>query len=130
LENEVYHAVQQVLEWAKMGELDKFIAAHDEDYTRFSDLPPFTIQHRDLALRLKTSLFTELIDPQFQIREMKVRVYGEVAVATYIMDFSGVAVSGYTFEGRKLEGSSRCTAVLRKKSGRWLIVHEHLSRLE
>jgi hypothetical protein len=130
LENEVYQTILQVLEWGRMGEMEKFVEAHSQDYTRFSDLPPYTIQHRDLALRLKSSLFTELIDIQFQIREVEIQHYGDIAVATYILDYSGVAVNGYTFEGKKLESSSRCTTVLKRESDRWVIVHEHLSRIQ
>lgn len=129
MENEVHEMIVQVMEWGRSGNMEKFLESHSGDYTRFSDLPPFTLQHHDLALRLKGSLFSELIDMEYSIKDLAIRIYSGVAVATYILEYSGVAVSGYTFEGRKIQKTARCTTVLRRESGRWVIVHEHLSDL-
>lgn len=128
-ENEVYETVLKVLELGRSGDMEKFVEAHSEDYTRFSDMPPFSLQHRDLALQLKRSLLAELIDVQYEIRDFDVRLYDDLAIAAYILEYSGVAVSGYTFEGRRLQKTVRCTTVLRRKLGRWVIVHEHLSSI-
>lgn len=129
-ENEVYQAILRVFELGKNRAMELFNEAHSSQYTRFSDLPPHGLQRGDLALRLKGSIFTELVDLQYQLRDVEIRVYGDTALATYILEYSGVVINSYTFEGRKLNVSARCTTLLKREGGRWIIEHEHFSRLE
>ena len=55
---------------------------------------------------------------RWQLGEPLVDVWGDVAVARYVLDFEYQPP-------RALAGSVRVTDVLRRLEGRWLIVHHH-----
>lgn len=54
----------------------------------------------------------------WRLGEPQVDVWGEVAVARYVLDFEYLPP-------RAFAGSVRVTDVLRRRGGRWLIVHHH-----
>jgi ketosteroid isomerase-like protein len=55
---------------------------------------------------------------------------GEAAVATFVIQVTGMIVDDYSFRGTAIDNKARVTVVLRKdKSGRWKMVHQHLSKL-
>jgi ketosteroid isomerase-like protein len=57
-----------------------------------------------------------------QNSDMKVTSHGEMAFATYIAHLTGKGK-----DGNPMDVTMRITDVLRKSSGKWLIVHEHVS---
>lgn len=128
-EEEILRVVRRVFETGKEGNLETFRQLHSTHYTRFSDLPPYRIQEKDEALKLKGSLYSELVDFTYQMSDIEVKVLGDVAVVTFLLKYGGVYVYGYTFEGRPLSITSRCTVVLVREDGEWRIIHEHYSRI-
>jgi ketosteroid isomerase-like protein len=55
------------------------------------------------------------------VTDLKVDVFGPVAVTAFVMDYAVVA------EGQRQELRARGTLVLAREAGEWLIVHEHFS---
>jgi ketosteroid isomerase-like protein len=53
--------------------------------------------------------------------DLKVDVFGPVAVTTFVMDYAVVT------EGERHQLRARGTLVLANDGGEWLIVHEHFS---
>ena len=122
--------ILRVLEAGRRGDADEIKSLHSESYTRYSELPPFHLQERDEALKLKTSLYTELVDFSYRVEDFSVRMLAEnVALATFTLSYEGVYIYSYTFEGRPFTMKVRCTAVLVKEGGDWRILHEHYSRI-
>ena len=56
-----------------------------------------------------------------QAQDLKVDVFGNVAVATFILDY------GFQNGAERVEKKNRSTLVLVKAQGEWKIVHEHFS---
>jgi ketosteroid isomerase-like protein len=54
---------------------------------------------------------------------LKIDVFGEVAIATFILDYSFDSAEG------KVERKERSTLVFVQEHGDWKITHEHLSRI-
>jgi ketosteroid isomerase-like protein len=55
---------------------------------------------------------------------------GEVAVATFLLEVTGMIVDDYSFRGTSVNNKSRVTIVLKKdKNDQWKMVHQHLSKL-
>lgn len=127
--DKVVKTIKQSFELSRNGLADELLDLHDLSYTRFSDLPPFRLQSREEAVKLKLSLMTELIDFDYRMTEPSVSVLGDVAVAAFVMRYRGMAVNNYAFEGRMVDSTVRCSMVLKKVDGRWKIVHEHVSRV-
>ena len=125
---EVLGFLARVFEAGRNGLWEEFESLHSPGYTRFSDLPPFRLQSREEALKLKLSLLTELIDFEYEFVEPRVDFRDGFAVASFILRYRGMAVNDYAFEGRLVDSVVRCTAVLEKTGDGWRILHEHLSR--
>ena len=130
-EREVLETVLRVFEAGRRGDEEEIKNLHSDNFTRFSELPPLHLQERDEALKLKTSLYTELIDFNYRIENFNVRLLSDnVALATFTLSYEGVYIYSYTFEGRPFTMNVRCTSVLVKEGSSWKIVHEHYSRLQ
>jgi ketosteroid isomerase-like protein len=71
---------------------------------------------RDLVSR-------DLVWDSVAVKDMKVRVYGETAIAT------GRFFGKGKYKGTPIDERQRFTSVLVKRTGRWLIVAEHCSKL-
>lgn len=54
--------------------------------------------------------------------------YEDRAYAAYILIYRGAAVFSKTYSLKELNGRLRATSILERDSGKWRIVHEHLSR--
>ena len=130
-EREILETILKVFEAGRRGDAEGIKMLYSERFTRYSELPPLHLQLRDEALKLKTSLYTELIDFKYQINDLNVvMLSGDAALATFTLSYEGVYIYSYTFEGRPFTMNVRCTAVLVREGGGWKILHEHYSRLD
>ncbi len=130
-ERDVLETILKVFEAGRNGDAESMKILHSELFTRYSELPPLHLQDRDEALKLKTSLYTELIDFKYQIDNMNIKMLSDdVALATFTLSYEGVYIYSYTFEGKPFTMQVRCTVVLVKENGEWRILHEHYSRME
>jgi len=129
-EMRVLETITKVFEAGRNGDAEMIKQLHSNSYTRFSELPPFHLQERDEALKLKTALYTELIDFNYKMENVNIRIISDsVAVAAFNLSYEGVYIYSYTFEGRPFSMHVRCTAILVKEDGEWKILHEHYSRI-
>ena len=102
---------------------------HDESLSKFGDAPPFEIQSMRDALMFEEIGFASLSDYNYEIQNLNIKIIDRVAVATFMLGYSGVLVDNTTFGGQVIKAKSRATFVLAKRDTEWLIVHEHLSRI-
>jgi ketosteroid isomerase-like protein len=73
--------------------------------------------------------FASISDYDFKIEDMSIEIHGDVAVASFLLQGTGMIVDDYSFRGTTINNKSRATIVLHKdKNGRWKILHQHLSR--
>jgi ketosteroid isomerase-like protein len=94
----------------------------DKDrYTKFDDWPPFERQGPE-ALNREAEALKVLKDYAYDIGECKIDIIGDVALATFIINYRG------TIRDLKFDIKSRVTAVLTKSNNTWKLIHEHWSR--
>ena len=126
-EKKVMETILKVLEAGRRGDADTIKQLYSDDFTRFSELPPYSLQERDEAIKLKASLYTELVDFKYDIRDIQIKVFNDTALATFTLTYEGMYIYSYTFEGREFRMRTRCTVVLLREGSEWKIVHEHYS---
>lgn len=123
--------VYAVFEAGKNKELSLLEELHSNSgkFTKFDDFPPYTRQELQQAIIYEQAAFANISDFQYNIDQLRIDMLGEVAIATFYLDYKGVFVNDYSFEGRPVSNRSRVTMVLAKEAGRWKIVHEHFSTI-
>ena len=70
-----------------------------------------------------TDTFNTILDEVYSIRDVQWLAVSETA-AVCVYNFHWIG----TIDGERKEGSGRGTNVLVKRDGKWLMVHEHLSK--
>jgi hypothetical protein len=120
---EVERRIEDIMSAARHQAVDELESYHafGRKFTKFDDFEPLERQDADTTRRLEREaiLGVEQFDPR--VVDLKVDVFGPVAVTTFVMDYAVVA------EGQRHELRARGTLVLAKDGGEWLIVHEHFS---
>jgi ketosteroid isomerase-like protein len=94
----------------------------DDSYSKFDDWPPFGRQDGAKALENEFSAFKVLSNYSYEMKDFKVDVIGDSAIATFTIHYQG------QMRNRPFDVTSRVTTVLRKQDSGWKVVHEHYSR--
>lgn len=121
-EAEVKATIIRRLDALKNRDENAVKALVDEQYSKFDDWPPYVRQETAEALRNEFGAFKVLSNYSYEIRDLKVEVFGDVALATFHIHYQG------EMRSRRLDVVSRVTSVLRKREAGWKFVHEHFSR--
>ncbi len=120
---EVERRIEDIMSAARRRAVDELESYHafGRKFMKFDDFEPLERQDADTTRRLEREaiLGVEEFDPR--VVDLKVDVFGPVAVTTFVMDYAVVA------EGERHELRARGTLVLANEGGEWLIVHEHFS---
>lgn len=104
-----------------VDELESF-HAFGAKFTKFDDFAPLDRQDAETARQLERDALTGVQRFAPAVLDLKVDVFGPVAVATFVMEYEVV-----TEEGQELAFRARSTMVFAHDRDRWLIVHEHFS---
>ena len=105
------------------------IHVNDERFSKFGENPPYKVQNVQDALMLEEIGFASLSGYDYEIQSLKISLIDKVAIATFLLNYSGILVDNTTFGGRAIKSRSRATFVLTNGSSDWLIMHEHLSQI-
>jgi ketosteroid isomerase-like protein len=97
-------------------------------FSKFDESRPYTRQDSDDAFMYEQARFANISDYEYKIDDLRIDVVGFIAVATFYLDYKGVFVNDYSFEGSTVGGRSRVTMVVGKFGDSWKIVHQHASR--
>lgn len=125
----IKEAIFQYFQLAKTKEIEMIDSFLDPSFTKFGDSPPYDIREYDRALMLEQLQFASISDYDFKIEAMKIEIRKDIAIATFLLESSGMIVDDYSFRGTTINVKSRSTVVLhRNEQGRWRMVHQHLSR--
>ncbi len=109
--------------------LSRFFAP-SQYFSKFDESRPHTRQNANDAFMYEQARFANISDYEYKIEDLKIDVIGLVAVATFYLEYKGVFVNDYSFEGSTVGGRSRVTMVVGKFGDEWKIVHHHASRFE
>lgn len=120
---EVERRIENIMSAARRQAVDELESYHafGRKFTKFDDFEPLERQDAETTRRLEREaiLGVEEFDPR--VVDLKVDVFGPVAVTTFVMDYAVVA------DGERQELRARGTLVLASEGREWLIVHEHFS---
>ena len=111
-----------------LGALASFHAPGDQ-FTKFDENPPYTRQNSEEAFVYEQAAFANISDYTYSIDDLRIDLFGDVAIATFYLSYSGMFVNDYSFEGSPVRAKTRATMALVRSSKGWRMVHEHLSRL-
>ena len=109
--------------------LSRFFAP-SQYFSKFDESPPYTRQNSEDAFVYEQARFANISDYEYKIDDLRIDVIGFIAIASFYLDFKGVFVNDYSFEGSTVAGRSRVTMVVGKFGDEWKIVHEHVSRFQ
>lgn len=120
---EIFSAAREK-DFERLAELVRY-----DGMTKFGDLPPLERREGAAARDYDFTLFTNITDFNCVLENLKVQLFQDFAVATFYVRYGGILVNDYAFEAQRMSVASRATFVLTKTSGRWTVVHEHLSKI-
>jgi ketosteroid isomerase-like protein len=122
--------IHKYFQLAQSKEIEKIEEFLDPHFTKFGDSPPYDRRDFGRALMLEQLHFASLSDYNFKIENLNIEVIGDVAVATFLLEVTGMIVDDYSFRGTSVSNKSRVTIVLKKdKNDQWKMFHQHLSKL-
>ena len=122
LEDDVKNAVVKRFDGIKNKDEAAVKALMDEGYDKFDDWAPYQRQEGAQALENEFSAFKVLSNYTYELKDFKINVLGDLAIATFTMHYQG------TMRNEQFNVTSRVTTVLRKQDSAWKVVHEHFSR--
>ena len=100
----------------------------DPRFSSFGDAHPYGLRGAAESVALEELRFVGMSDYQYSIRDQKVSVFGDVAVAAFTVKQQGMLVDSKTCPGEHVKAETRATFVLVQKDG-WKIAHTDMSRL-
>ncbi|MDE1867211.1 MAG: nuclear transport factor 2 family protein [Thaumarchaeota archaeon] len=104
------------------------IQLDDPRFSSYSDVPPFDLKDYATTIALQQLRFVSISDYEHEIKNIRVDIFENYAVVTFVIRQTGMIVDNYSFRGQHLSMESRGTFVL-VKSQKWKIVHVHLSKI-
>lgn len=125
----IREVITDYFQLAKTKEIEKIDTFLDPKFTKFGDSPPYDLREFERALMLEQLQFASISDYDFKISGLKIEVKNDFAVATFLLESTGMIVDDYSFRGTTINNKSRTTVVLQKDDkGRWKMIHQHLSK--
>ena len=106
----------------------RVIELDDPRFSSYSDVPPFELKDYTTTTALQQLRFVSISDYEYEIKNPRVDIFDNSAVATFQLKQTGMIVDNYSFRGQHLSMESRVTFVL-IKSPKWKIVHIHMSKI-
>jgi ketosteroid isomerase-like protein len=100
-----------------------------DQFTKFDENPPYTRLNSDEAFMYEQAAFANISDYNYSIDDLRIDLFGDMAIATFYLSYSGMFVNDYSFEGSPVRARTRVTTVLARTPKGWKMVHEHLSRI-
>lgn len=120
--------ILEYFQLAKTKEIEKIDSYLDSKFTKFGDSPPYDRREYDRAIMLEQLQFASISDYEFKVEDLKIQVQKDCAIATFVLESSGILVDDYSFRGTTVNNKSRATVVLKKDDkGSWKMLHQHLS---
>ena len=104
------------------------IQLDDPRFSAYSDVPPFDIKDFATTSALEQLRFVSISDYDFELKNIRVDVFENFAVVTFIVRQTGMIVDNYSFRGQHMTMESRATFVMGKYA-KWKIVHLHLTKI-
>ena len=127
----IKRTVYKAFEIGKSKDLQSIQSIHynDKRFSKFGDAPPYMRMDYSEACMHEELYFASVSDYDFKIEDLRVDIFGDIAIATFLIEHTGMLVDDYSFTGRTMNVKSRGTMIFQKKGSVWLIIHEHFSKI-
>ncbi|HVM14464.1 MAG TPA: nuclear transport factor 2 family protein [Egibacteraceae bacterium] len=115
--------VEEIFAAARVKDFDRLAGYHLDGpkFSKFDDFEPLDRQDAAQARTSEEEGLGAVTGFRYQLDDLKVDVFGPVAVTTFVLD-SSFAVDGETIATR-----ARATLVMVADGDHWRIAHEHFS---
>jgi ketosteroid isomerase-like protein len=117
---EIREAVLSIKADIESSNIEGLQAAHldNEKFTKFG---PRGFERQDVASANESEevFFSSITDIEYEVRDLKIDVFGDIGIATYYPEVSFVR------DGSDVSVSGRQTFVFLKTDYGWKLVHEH-----
>ncbi|GBC73695.1 hypothetical protein HRbin04_01101 [archaeon HR04] len=126
----VEYLIHRAFYIGKSKDLSAIREVYHSMLTKFSDIPPYHRMDYEEACLHEEMFFANVSDYDYSIEDLRITMLDEsssIALATFILEYKGVVIDGYSFTGQAIKSRVRCSIICKKFDGRWYIVHEHLS---
>ncbi len=104
------------------------IQLNSQEFSSFSDLPPYGLKNYSESIALEELRFSSISDYDYEIKNERISVFGNVGIVTFVLNQSGMLVDSQTYTGQHMTVNGRATFVLVKEVA-WKIMHYHLDQI-
>lgn len=118
--DQTIHAIFESAKAKDMLQLDAY-HLYGPKFTKYDDGEYKPRIDAAMGRQKENELFSSIDSLEVKISDLKVDVFGQVAIATFTADYSA------RFEGQPLGGKDRATMVFVEDAGKWKVTHEHFS---
>ena len=105
------------------------IQLDDENFSSFSDVPPYDLKDFKTTIALEELRFVSISDYDYEIKNPKISIFSDTAIVACELLQKGMLVDNKAYTGEHISIQGRATFVLVKKPT-WKIVHIHLSKIK
>ena len=119
-QSEIREAILSIKTDIESSNIEGLQAAHLES-EKFTKFGPRAFERQDVAdtNESEAAFFSSITNAKYDVRDLKIDVFGDVGIATYYPEVSFVR------DGIDVEVSGRQTLVFLKTDSGWKLVHEH-----
>ncbi len=127
---EIISIIEMFFEIGKTKDLEplRTIQLDEPSFSSFSDIPPYDLKDYKTTVALEELRFVSISDYNYEIKNPKISIFGDVAVVAFELTQKGMLVDNKAFTGEHISIDGRATFVLVKKPS-WKIAHIHLSKI-
>jgi len=127
---EVLKVIQTFFETGKTKDFSVLgnIQLNSPEFSSFSDVPPYGLKSYSDSLVLEELKFASISDYDYEIKNVKISIFGSIGVVTFVLNQKGMLVDNKAFTGQHITINGRATFVLIKEDA-WKIIHYHLDKI-
>ena len=104
------------------------IQVNSPEFSSFSDVPPYSLKGYAESIALEELRFASISDYDYEIKNVKISIFGNTGVVTFVLNQKGMLVDNKAFTGQHITINGRATFVLIKEDT-WKIIHYHLDKI-
>ena len=122
---QVAKVLEDIFTSAKAKDFEKLNSFHlnSAKFTKFDNAGNLNRQNFEENRQGEEAVFKAVEGFEYQLKNVKVDVFDNVAIATFLISYTA------KMQGVPLADTARSTLVFIDNEGKWLITHEHFSKL-
>ena len=129
-QEEIVRVIQTFFEIGKTKDFSMLrnIQINSPKFSSFSDVPPYSLKGYAESIALEELRFASISDYDYEIKNVKISIFGNTGVVTFVLNQKGMLVDNKAFTGQHITINGRATFVLIKEYT-WKIIHYHLDKI-